>query len=1443
MLQSSRNRRNRNVRPGVVAAMAEVVEPRTLLSAVSESAIFASSGSEILTAVPATKEVTVEARLYSTHSPYTLRIDEIRLVGDEIQVFSTQTSPPLDGGVGATIIDIRRSQTVTVPNRELTVVYLYADLKSPQPGLYFLRESGTSSLLYRNPLADTSTAWPIVDLGFTETPAPPTGLTARVGEVVAGVTTPSRKVTLYFDEQLSASSPSERRYVNCYEVRFKPLNGMVFNADEFVNFGSYHSGPPVALMDTTTFSLTGAGGSSRIFHGRMETTSTMGSHAFQVRVQKLPVFPEGTTGTNAFASPWSDWSDTQTYTVLPANEQILMRAPGVLAETGETTIGWSIVENAESYQIWIEQAGKPVLRKAGLTGTHFRLDTFLGTGEFKAWVKAVRADGTTTGWSKPVSYTVAMPTVRFNNLFNPIQPGNLAHTHVAWHDKTPTLKWNGNSLATQYQFSVIDLDKEEATITMRFASAQDRVNFITAYTRTLPGSATEHTVETPLSAGRYRVELQMQLGSEESVSTSGLVNLEAVDSAVAFLAPGSTNTVQWHRGNESYNYEIWIAYLGPAPGQTVVSRQPGKWQFDRVENLSSTYRFADDAPGGKYRVWVRPRAYDATRNPALNYVPQTKDGPWGPPADITLQDPLLRSASPVVRGPNGRLTWSPIPRAQGYEVVVWMHNPLADEVDRLPSSPYNERFHSDQAQFQLPYHLMARFSRVQGNAREPFGSCTVWIRPLYASLNSITQYSERATVQFHLQPGFTRQGNVIRWTAVPDAVRYQVQIRRTNSTEILVETTVDSPSVQTSPDLHPGNYTVSVTPVRRTGGQDELVAPVSFEFGVAFPKPTGLHVDGTIVAWNPVENATGYLVTVETIGGDMVSQHLASDASDPVPDFFVVSSNRTSRFGFYTTSTSFDLAQRVLATYRNAASLHFRVKVQVGSSSPSESIEFAPSSIPAFSLFAPTIESSPQPKPAAPTLGAHLLGNGRMLRLHSFEQSLSGGARAVIYRAEHGTLLDLEHVGRFQLRVMNLKTGKVTVFDESQIPVLMQFYDAQEAPFPPTVDSLGSGPISTQSLVDPFSIPGLSTGVYRIEARVQYLPVILQATQNLFDLPGSEGVPDHINVAATPWSDWSYSIDYAVMPAGENILPWTKSAQTTDARPTFGWGSNAENALYELWVENRVTKERVIRKTLSNVKEFKPTADLPPGQYDWWVRIVGTEGARKGWSPKQSLEIFAPAVSSTVVAETVDATPVVSWTAASNAQSYRIQVTSTTTRRVVYQATEASSHNSHRVAVTLPNDTYTVSIQALLPNGGYTAPGAVNAEGGFNIPKMIIGAAPKGVIVVPGRVTWNAVNGATRYQVWINFVDRETAKPQRLLINDSLGTELAVSPDLFQRIGEYRVWVRAIRNEAGHESTGRWSEQANFITGLFGLPNAEDSKLLAIVMSDLSASGILDTVA
>ena len=188
-------------------------------------------------------------------------------------------------------------------------------------------------------------------------------------------------------------------------------------------------------------------------------------------------------------------------------------------------------------------------------------------------------------------------------------------------------------------------------------------------------------------------------------------------------------------------------------------------------------------------------------------------------------------------------------------------------------------------------------------------------------------------------------------------------------------------------------------------------------------------------------------------------------------------------------------------------------------------------------------------------------------------------------------------------------------------------------------------------------------------------------------------------------------------------------------------------------------------------------------------------------------------------------------------------------RRVIYQATEAANRTSHRVSSILPNDTYTVSIQAVLPDGGFTAPGATNATGGFVVPKMIVGAPPKNVTLSLSKVSWNAVNGATRYQVWLSVTN--SGGTTRIFKTDVYDTELVIPGELdsYARRGsnEFRVWVRAIRNEDAHESTGRWS-----VPGLYTLSLDEfagqriaaagDSSILTMVMTELATSALLDTV-
>jgi hypothetical protein len=51
------------------------------------------------------------------------------------------------------------------------------------------------------------------------------------------------------------------------------------------------------------------------------------------------------------------------------------------------------------------------------------------------------------------------------------------------------------------------------------------------------------------------------------------------------------------------------------------------------------------------------------------------------------------------------------------------------------------------------------------------------------------------------------------------------------------------------------------------------------------------------------------------------------------------------------------------------------------------------------------------------------------------------------------------------------------------------------------------------------------------------------------------------------------------------------------------------------------------------------------------------------------------------------------------------------------------------------------------PDGARTAPGVSNSHGGFVLKRMIVGGAPKSVVIMPSKVSWQAVTGATKKEL------------------------------------------------------------------------------------------------
>ena len=919
-------------------------------------------------------------------------------------------------------------------------------------------------------------------------------------------------------------------------------------------------------------------------------------------------------------------------------------------------------------------------------------------------------------------------------------------------------------------------------------------------------------------AGIYRVELTLFFSDGTTIGSHGDFNLQPA--GLPIPVSGLDGSFRWTAEAEAVDYDVWVAYLGqPNVTNPVV---PPKRKFDTIDGVTSgTYQLPVDASAGNYRIWTRP-----------NFVAAglTTKGAWSASLDFTSQGPPSGQIKVTVQNSQS-ITWAPTPGATRYRFSYGRAGTQLESV------------HSE--------HFATTFN-VGGIPEDlPDGAYDVWVQSLDSNGIAYPANPLPTTVQHIGSPvslNIWNDSNSISWDSLPHGDLNFAYLYDLKTGEELFYIRTYETSIPV--DVPPGQYRFVLRVTRYVNDRFIFAKPVTKVLDLGVPAASNIQLSGTTLSWDGPSDAK-YSVTIGTKNGRL-------DTIRPTPDdnMFIDEINPYPWHSNYPVrSTTFeasgnnaDLQSYIRALYSLDPTATLVVAVLTKVKNPGSatgdilSVASAPVEfkLPQKPLWTePIVERVQQNPPSAPVLGETWGSlNHNTVAILTLDPTLPLKTGSNIYRTENGMAVDLQFASQYEFRITNVLTGGIQTFDESQGRTLMQIQDLDKnGILGHNFESNVPYDIVLTRLLIPLKWQfGLSDGVYRIESRVQFLPVILPAATSdpyIFDL--TDTPPDHINVAATPWSDWSVPFEYTVLPDGQNILPITKSPGTVESRPTFAWSSNTSNAKYEVWVENRATKQRVIHETLTDVRQFKPTTNLPPGQYDWWVRIVGTTGIRNGWSPKQSLEVYAPVMSTNVVTETADATPVVSWTAVTGAQLYVVTLTSTTTGKVVYTANAASSVTSHRVATTLPNDTYTASIQALLPNGARTAPGVADSGGGFVLKRMIVGGAPKGVVITSPRVLWQAVAGATKYDVWIDYIS-PTGKTERVFRQDSFGTEIRLPSSLTSRAGEYRVWIRAIRSEAGQEYVGRWSDVKTLTVA--SISSTLNTKALTLVMSEMATSGL-----
>ncbi|MBX9678123.1 MAG: hypothetical protein K2X38_05110 [Gemmataceae bacterium] len=301
-----------------------------------------------------------------------------------------------------------------------------------------------------------------------------------------------------------------------------------------------------------------------------------------------------------------------------------------------------------------------------------------------------------------------------------------------------------------------------------------------------------------------------------------------------------------------------------------------------------------------------------------------------------------------------------------------------------------------------------------------------------------------------------------------------------------------------------------------------------------------------------------------------------------------------------------------------------------------------------------------------------------------------------------------------------------------------------------------------------------------------------------------------IDSTGTNRGTWSSSLDFTIS-AVATPTPTGPNGVAVNAGLAFTWNAAAGADKYDVWVDNLSTgQSQVLRNQNVAGTAWTPGVSLQEGQtYRWWVRGMDNSGTNKGsWSVYQDFKVSSIGIATLLgpTGDTPGAGPNFTWTAVSGATKYDIWVNDVTTGKSAVFRDQAVVGTNWTPPTPLVKDrSYRWWVRALDTANNVT--GEWSAAASFKVTALatpvLIG--PAGASVALPTFTWNAVAGASTYDVWVNNVT--TGQAQVMRNANAVGTSW--TPVVALTAGQsYRWWVQAI--DSTGTITSDWSGYLDF---------------------------------
>jgi hypothetical protein len=283
------------------------------------------------------------------------------------------------------------------------------------------------------------------------------------------------------------------------------------------------------------------------------------------------------------------------------------------------------------------------------------------------------------------------------------------------------------------------------------------------------------------------------------------------------------------------------------------------------------------------------------------------------------------------------------------------------------------------------------------------------------------------------------------------------------------------------------------------------------------------------------------------------------------------------------------------------------------------------------------------------------------------------------------------------------------------------------------------------------------------------------------------------------------------------------SGTITDTTPTYTWNAVSDATWYQLYVNdstgNKIQKwykaSEVGCASGTGTCSVTPTTEVK-GSCQWWVQTYNAAGYGP-WSAPLSFTV-SPPVAATLVplsGSIPDTTPTYTWNAVPGATWYQLYVNDSIGNRIQqwYPAADLGCPDGTGICSVTPTLDVAGSCQWWVQTYNSAGLGPWSAPGSFEAPKLSAPIAASPSPVTPNTTTptytWNAVPGATWYQLYVN--DSTGNKIQQwypaahLGCPDGKGT-CSVTPSVEMILGPCQWWIQTY-NRVG---LGPWSSGKSF---------------------------------